>query len=194
MAADRRMYLPMIAFAPLAVLLGSRLSERRRMAIAAVLAALMLHRSFVWHSEASLWTEAVERAPGKVRPLIQLARASSPDQARALLERAQKLAPDDPRPSSELGRLFLDRNDASTALAHFGRALALDPSDPRLRNNRGVALLTLGQQETARQDFEEALKADACLFDAHLNLKRIGVNTAVPSNCRFTDEQRRSLE
>jgi tetratricopeptide (TPR) repeat protein len=194
LAADRRMYLPMIAFAPLAALAGNRIAERRRMAILGVLLLLMLHRAYVWHSDARLWSEAVDRAPGKVRPRIQLARASSPDLARTILEQAQKLAPDDPRPASEIGRLLLERSDAAGALAYFGHALALSPSDPRLRNNRGVALLMLDQRAAAQQDFEEALKAEPCLFDAHLNLKRLGLQTQVPSDCRFTEEQRNSLE
>jgi Flp pilus assembly protein TadD len=79
------------------------------------------------------------------------------------------------------------------ALAEFGRALALSPADAKAMNNRGVALEALGQREAARADFERAVRSDPCLFDARLNLARVGGPLPPTGACRFTPEQIRAL-
>ncbi len=164
LAADRRMYLPMIAFsgaiAPLVL--------RWRYAVAPILILLSVGRMEVWKSERSLWQEAVERSPDKARPRIQLARAIAPQEALAVL---------DPLPANadvltERGRVYLDLNRPSDALREFGQALALTPRDAHAINNRGVALMALGQTRAAQQDFARALSIDPGLQDAKRNLER----------------------
>jgi Tfp pilus assembly protein PilF len=68
------------------------------------------------------------------------------------------------------------------------------PNSPEALSNRGVALLLLKQTDAARQDFERALKIEPCFWDARYNLKRMGVDTAIPANCRYTPVQRQMLE
>ncbi|HJZ98458.1 MAG TPA: glycosyltransferase family 39 protein, partial [Candidatus Solibacter sp.] len=71
LAADRRLYLPMVAFAAAIGVLLARIRQAGIIAgLATVLVLLSVQRSIVWMSEESLWTEAVERAPNKVRPKI----------------------------------------------------------------------------------------------------------------------------
>lgn len=174
LAADRRMYLPMIAFAAAAGLLLSRLKP---LAIAAVVlvavTGLSFARTMVWMSERSLWTEAVRRAPDKVRPKIHLSRALPAGQALELLNKARELAPNDPAISAEIGKVLLDEGQADAALTEFGHALALNPRDARSYNNRGVALLQLGQIEAARADFHRALEIDPGLIEARQNLRKL---------------------
>ena len=187
-AADRRMYLPMLALAPGVALLLARLRTRWIAGIAVVLVALSIGRMQVWLTEQSLWEEAERRAPGKVRPKIQLARAVGGERALELLRAARAIPPEDPQVASEMGRLYLESGRASEALPEFGRALALEPRNPRALSNRGAALLALGQAEAARRDFERALAIDPCLFEARLNLR------AGPGpGCRYTPEQRLAL-
>ncbi len=193
LAADRRLYLPMIAFAASAGLLLQSLDGRILFPGLALLALLSLNRTLVWRTEESLWSDAVRKAPSKLRPLIQLARASPPDRAIPLLERAESLAPSDPRPASEMGRVFLASGNPALALAAFGRALALAPSDPLALNNRGAALLALGQSAAARLDFEHALRLAPCQFNALANLRRMGVAVQPPAACRFTPAQAADL-
>jgi hypothetical protein len=174
LAADRRMYLPLLAIAAAAALWLGRV---RKPAIAAVmvvvaLTSLSFARTRVWMSDEMLWREAVTRAPGKVRPKIQLARNVPPAEALALLAEARQLAPNDPAVAAEAGRVLLSEGRAAEALAEFGRALALDPRDARNYNNRGVALAALGQTEAARQDFTRALEIDPDLATARENLRR----------------------
>ena len=193
LAADRRMYLPMMAFAAAAGLLAARLDKRVLLAGGAILALLSFQRTMTWRTEESLWTEAVARAPGKLRPKIQLARAVEPPLAIELLTEAKRMAPEDAKVAAEFGRVWLAAGRPAEALAEFGRALALEPASARAMNNRGVALLALGQTEAAREDFERALKADPCLFDARLNLVRMGRQPHAAAGCRYTKDQLEAL-
>ena len=177
LAADRRMYLPMIAFAAFVGILLEHARPAVIGAIAVVLIGLSVERSLVWRTEQSLWTDAVEKSPGKLRPKVQLARVSEPQRALELLQQARSLAPNDLRIPTEIGRVYLSTGDAAKALSEFGRALALDPNNAEALNNRGAALLALGQTAAARSDFERALKIDPCQPDARANLARLGVHT-----------------
>ena len=182
LAADRRMYLPLLAFSAFAGLLLSWFPRKIVLAMASVLLLLSVARMFVWSSGQRLWSEAVERAPGKLRPRIQLARASDPETALRILEVAKGLAPGDPRPASEKGMRYLELGRSELALPEFGRALALAPNDPQALNNRGAALLALGQRDAAVEDFRRALRVKPCLADALTNLERLGLDSS--EGCR----------
>ncbi len=193
LAADRRMYLPLVAFATAAGLLLRPVRARWLVPAAVLLVGFSAHRSYVWSSEERLWSEAVARAPGKARPRLQLARAVGGAKAEELLTQAKTLAPEDPALPAELGRLHLASHRPELALAEFGRALALAPNDAKAFNNRGAALAALGQYDAARADFERALDRDPCLFDARVNLRRLGAGRPAPGNCRYTPDQARAL-
>jgi tetratricopeptide (TPR) repeat protein len=185
LSADRRMYLPMLGFAAAAgcLLVGQASACQRPLAgafryrtaalVVVVLAAVSLGRTHVWMTEERLWREAVRRAPEKVRPKIQLARAVPAAEALELLAAARRLAPYDPAVPAETGKILLSEGQPAAALEEFGRALALDPLDARNFNNRGVALDALGQTEAARQDFERALRIDPGLTEARQNLEKL---------------------
>ncbi len=170
LSADHRMYLPMIAFAPgLALWLG-RLPKWTGVVVVLVLVGISAERMGVWGNEERLWTEAVERAPDKLRPRIQLARAVGPKRALAILQDTKPSYPNSSEVNGELGRVYLELGHPELALAEFGTVLGRNPRDPHAMNNRGVALRALGQEAAARQDFERALKLDSCLEDARRNL------------------------
>jgi tetratricopeptide (TPR) repeat protein len=193
LAADRRLYLPLIAFATCAAFLLNRARPWLPAGAVILLAVLSLFRVQVWQTERSLWQEAVLRSPAKLRPKIQLSRALDSGPALELLETARQSFPDDASLAAELGRRYLEAGRSGDALREFGRALALAPRDPAAHNNRGVALMNLGQQEAARGDFERALELDPCFFDARYNLLQIGVRTDLPGGCRFSDRQELSF-
>jgi tetratricopeptide (TPR) repeat protein len=174
LAVDRRMYLPMFAFAAAAGLLLARVRSWSAMgAIGVVLVGLSMERSYVWMSDARLWSEAAERAPAKMRPTIQLARALPAAKALDLLGKAREQYPYEAAIPAETGRILLAEGQPDAALAEFGRALALNPGDARYVNNRGAALMALGQMEAARADFERALRMDPNLAEAKENLARL---------------------
>jgi tetratricopeptide (TPR) repeat protein len=179
LAADRRMYLPMIFFAFfVAQILSAAMGRRRGLihwafAVVVVLAVLGCMRTRIWMSERSLWTEAVELAPNKVRPKIQLSRVLPAAQALELLGKAEALDPQDAAVPAEIGKTLLGEGQADAALSEFGRALALAPRNALYINNRGVALAALGQTDAARADFEQALQIDPGLSEARQNLLKL---------------------
>jgi protein O-mannosyl-transferase len=171
LAADRRMYLPMAAFAVAAAM---AIPKKFAAPIAVLLIAASVGRTYVWMSDERLWREAVAHAPGKVRPKIQLSRSVPPGEALTLLEQARQLAPGDPAIATETGKVLLAQGNAAAALHEFGRALALNPRDAQNYNNRGVALQLLGLPDAARQDYLRALALDPGLTEARRNLSRLG--------------------
>ncbi|MGD0501058.1 MAG: tetratricopeptide repeat protein [Bryobacteraceae bacterium] len=173
-SADRRMYLPMFAFAAAAGLLLARVRTPALAACAAAaLTLLSVVRSAVWLSDRSLWQEAVSRAPQKVRPKIQLSRSLPAAQALQLLETAENAAPHDPTIFAEMGKVLLAERQVEPALIQFGRALALDPGNAQCYNNRGVALALLGEYAMARADFRRALAIDPALTETRENLQKL---------------------
>jgi hypothetical protein len=184
LAADRRLYLPMLAFGTLLAGWLILLPKQVWVALAAMLVVVSFSRTQVWNSEASLWREAVERSPGKVRPRIQLARVSGSEDAKRLLAEAAKLEPDNPDIPNELGLHWMRAGNPAEALGAFGRALALAPSDAKTINNRGAALFQLAQADAARQDFRRALQIDPCLEDARRNLRLAGGTSEGLPACR----------
>ena len=189
LAADRRMYLPMIGFTACAALLLQRMRAAVLAAALAMLIALSFARTEIWRTEESLWSDAAAKAPHKVRPKIQLARAVEPARALELLKQAEGLAPGDPVIASDEGRIYLESGRPELAFTAFGRALALAPGSADALNNRGAALLAMGQRDAARQDFERALAANPCQFNARQNLLRIGVSAPGATDCGFSREQ-----
>jgi len=173
----------MIGFAVCGAWLLSHMRTAARAVICASFVILSIARCEVWRTELSLWSDAVRKAPDKVRPRLQLARALPPARALAVLEETESIAPEDPVVATEQGRALLDNGDPAKALAAFGRALALNPEDPAALNNRGVALLALGQAEAARLDFEHALNLNPCSADAVANLRHAGVVREIAKSC-----------
>jgi hypothetical protein len=189
LAADRRMYLPLFCFAALFGMLMQKANRNLLYGYAAILVALSFAQTRIWMSPQSLWMEAARRAPSKIRPKRQLARVVQPALAVELMEEAKRLAPQDAAVATDLGLSYLRANKPELALGEFGRALALDPNSASAIHNRGMALLLLGQPDAAKGDFARALEKDPCLFDAHWNLRRLGVIRSIPSGCAWTRRQ-----
>ena len=177
LSADRRMYLPMLAFTGAAALALERVQptvwKPAAFSVAVVLVALSVSRDLVWMNDPSLWREAVRRSPGKVRPRIQLARSLPAGQALEVLSAARQAAPQDPELAAETGRVLLAEGQADAAIDEFTRALSVNPRDALSLNNRGVAFEMLGRTPAARADFERALEIDPGLTQARENLARL---------------------
>jgi protein O-mannosyl-transferase len=186
LSADRRMYLPMLAFAASTGLLLRRW-KAAPVALAAILIPLSIARARVWESDRTLWTDALRKNEYSVRARLRLGTVP-------LLEEAKKLDPENPRVATELGRAYVQSGHPEQALSEFGRALALAPNSPEALSNRGVALLLLRQSDAARQDFERALKVEPCFWDARYNLKRMGVSKPPPASCLYTPWQQQMLD
>jgi protein O-mannosyl-transferase len=193
LAADRRMYLPMLCLGALPGLMLEKADRKLIYALGVLLIGLSISQTRVWENPRSLWMEAARHSPNKVRPKRQLARLVTPEQAVELLEEAKEITPDDPNVATDLGFALMRAGKSELALAEFGRAVALDPNSATAIHNRGLALWMLGQPEAARGDFERSLEKDPCLFDALWNLQKLGVRRTLPGNCRWTEAQRATL-
>jgi hypothetical protein len=180
LAADRRMYLPMIAFCACAGVLLEAVDRRVIVAMVLALMAISIRYSLLWEHPETLWREAKRLAPDAVRPRIQLARALAPAEGLEEL----KDAADVESVATERGRLLMTLGRPAEALSAFGRALALDPNDARAISNRAVALAALGSREAAVEEFQRALEKDGCLADARENLAKLGVQVVAARNCK----------
>ncbi|HYP06178.1 MAG TPA: tetratricopeptide repeat protein [Bryobacteraceae bacterium] len=188
LAADRRMYLAVLAGA-----VAIAMSSPRIEYALVVLVGLSVMRTWDWLDAERFWRK--QASYGSARSMVQLARVVEPPEAVGLLERAKGNSPDDPLIASELGRAYLTSGAVDKALVEFGRGLALTPNHPQALSNRGVALLLLKQREAAQADFERALQLDPCSFEARLNGMRMGLQVGkAPQHCRYTDEERRALQ
>lgn len=127
LAADRRMYLPLLCFAAMLGLLLKTANVRLLAGAGVVLIALSAAQTRVWQSPEALWMDAARQAPDKIRPKRQLARVVSASQAVELLTDAKRLAPDDPAVAADLGLALLRLGDPVTARASFEQALEKNP-------------------------------------------------------------------
>jgi len=179
LAADRRMYLPMVAFCACAGVLLEKVDRRVIVAMVLVLMAISIRYSRLWEHPDELWREAKRLAPDAVRPRIQLARALAPAEG---LEELKEAA-DVESVATERGRLLMTLGRPAEALSAFGRALALNPNDAAAISNRATALAALGSREAAIAEFSRALEKDGCLADARENLAKLGAPTIAPRHC-----------
>lgn len=150
---EHRLYLPMIAVALLAGAALGRVAEilaartgsaARGMATAAAplvcFVPLVVDRSLEWRTDETLWTVAVERAPGSARAHMHLG-AVFHERANATFDRD--------------GRVKL----LEAALAEYAKSDALHPRWADLQLDIGNAWFTRGEALGDREDFEKALAA-----------------------------------
>jgi predicted Zn-dependent protease len=82
---------------------------------------------------------------------------------------------------NNLGALFIEQNDAQSALAPLARAVQLKPTSPVFQNNLGMALELTGHLAEARVAYDNAVKADSSFGKAVRNAKRLGEMTIDPT-------------
>jgi tetratricopeptide (TPR) repeat protein len=128
--AERRVYLPFIGFAFVALDFLRRLKLRQRLLIEVpvllVLLVLTYQRSAVWGSPMELWSDAVEKSPRKVRPRSQLAFA------------------------------YYEQRNCAKATENYEIASRLSPPDYPLLVNWAYSLDCSGRPDEAIQKLREA--------------------------------------
>lgn len=181
-AAERRMYLPMMALAAGAVLVAHRVAAHRARGVAVavvavlavVLAALTVRRNADYATSVSIWSKAVEVRPRNVRSLAELSRvlqlAGRRAEARQVAERAVALDPSYPESRAFLGALLIGAGEPAEASEHLRAAVQLDPGHALTRANLGLALARQGRTDEAIAEYREALRIAPDLVDAHVYL------------------------
>jgi tetratricopeptide (TPR) repeat protein len=179
-AADRRLYLPMLAIAAVA---GRFLESTSLPALLAagplLLAGLTYSRAQVWTSEVARWEEAAQEAPSQLRPRLELAQRATPRRALELLLEAKAKHPDNALVAARLGDVYLALHLPGDAVREFGRALALKPGVADVHLSRGWALTDLQLYDAALTDFETALAIHPCSAGA-----RAALHLPMPETCQ----------
>ncbi len=214
--ADRRMLLPLIALAPGAGTVLSRVASGRRLAAVAVmmavlLAALTYRRARVWSDAETLWRDTVAKSPRKARPRLHLARALERDgeggwsEREELLREANDLEPDSARAAQELGLFLLTSRRPGEAVEPLRRAVDLDPGAAQALANLGAAYYMTGAADDAGAAFRRSLEIDPCGFDARNNMillerargeaaRALALARQAPPDCPWSADQAAAME
>jgi tetratricopeptide (TPR) repeat protein len=134
------------------------------LAVLAVLSVLTVRRNAVWASPISLWSEAVERAPGMWEPHYALAdalrEANRCPEAVGEYERVVELRPQHRDAHTNLGICLGQLGRLGDADAAFQRVLQIDPSFARAYTNLAALALVAGEPARARDYYREAIVKD----------------------------------
>lgn len=154
-AAERRMYLPLVAPVLLCVLAGHwllrstlrRAPRRARrvasvavVAIAAVLAPRTFTRAQDYRSAVAIWQDTVAKRPQNAVAHVNL------------------------------GNALFDEGQMAAALRHYHTALDIEPGDAEAHYNLANALVRLDRVSEALPHYEQALRLKPRYADAHYNL------------------------
>jgi Flp pilus assembly protein TadD len=183
-AAERRMYLPLISVVVLAVLGGDALFRRvnapkaARLAavglVAGLLVVVTVRRNEDYATTLRFWSDIVEKRPGNARARIWLGKhfheeGRTADAVRHLSE-AVRLRPANAEARYGLGVALASAGRADEAIAQYREALRIRPGDASAHNNLGSALQGRGDVPGAIEHFREALRIRPDHFNAHCNL------------------------
>jgi tetratricopeptide (TPR) repeat protein len=160
-AAERRMYLPLLAVVTVVLGGGDRICrnlwirfgwpERLRVwlgitvvtGLALALGLATVQRNAQYHSAESIWADVVAKRPGSVRGQINL------------------------------GVALLDNGQVLEAIRHFRIALRIDGDQPLARCNLASALVASGKEDEAIRVLEETVRLSPDSCPAHVALADI---------------------
>jgi tetratricopeptide (TPR) repeat protein len=143
-------------------------------AVAVVFSIWTVQRNAVWASEESLWTDAIEKAPNKSRPRVNLAQVfiglEEHDRAIEYLTEALALDPQDALAHYNLAVVLQKEGKFDQAIDHYRQTLDARPNDPEAHNNLGSLLGDRGQVDEAVAHFRQAIRANPYYAEARYNL------------------------
>lgn len=173
-AAERRMYLPLLAIIAVTLGVASRAgrhfgtrfgwSDRARLrlesaiavALAMALGVTTFHRNAQYRTARSIWADVVAKRPHNARAETSLALA------------------------------FVNEGKAADAIPHYLVALRLDPDEPIIRNDYATALLTLGRVVEAIAQYQETVRRSPDYAPAR---KTLGLITQIRFRADFEHYQ-----
>lgn len=185
---DHRMFLPFVGLSfavTFTVARGVRdFAEKRRQGLAvatlAMLSALCwgtYQRNSVWHTEETLWRDAIAKSPNNSRAHFTLAIALSKSEGRlseaiSEYQAALRIRPDYTEVHNNLAvALTAVPGRIPEAIAEYETALQISPNSAELHNNLGAVLATLpGRQSEAISHYQAALRIKPDFIEAHYNL------------------------
>ncbi len=182
LAFEHRLYLPMLAFSVLAATIICRFKEPAWIAVPLMVSLALgtLQRGSVWDSDARLWQDAVQHAPGKARAWFNLGGAyieSDPARARDAYMKALERQPDFGQAHYNLGVIEQVGRNFAPAVNHFKDALRYEPQYWPAWNNLGNSLMGLGEKERARLAFERVLRLNPDHWQSRYNIAVVDFNS-----------------
>jgi tetratricopeptide (TPR) repeat protein len=145
-AAERRMYLPLLAV--IAVTLGAAWRFCRR-----------IWTRFNRPARARLWLEAaIALALALTLGVTTFQRNAQYRTAKSIWADVVAKRPHNARGENNLALAFVDEGKTAEAIPHFLAALRLDPNEPIIRDDYASALLDLGQIDEAIAQLQETLR------------------------------------
>ena len=134
--ADRFLYLPMLGFILPFAFLVKKISEKKEranlvltsvIAVSLVFSYVTFHRTKIWNSPKTLWTDVVKKNND-----ISLAHVN-------------------------LANAFFEENKADSAMAHYNLAIEKNPNNTEAFYNRAAVLLQTEKYQNAIADFKKVL-------------------------------------
>ena len=169
-AAERRMYLPLVAVVAMAIIAGKRLTRSRpthvRMVMLGVvvitLGLLTVRRNHDYRSQVAIWSDAVVKRPHNTRALINLgtilAKLGQTDDALARYSEALRVDPNNADAHFSLGVTLAGRGELDAGLAHLKEAVRLVPDSSFAQYNLGAVLAQKGDLIAAETPLAESLR------------------------------------
>ena len=121
------------------------------------LAGLVVQRNEAWRNELSLWSDAHEKNPQAVRPLLYMGNAERArgniDQAVRAYAKALEIEPDNAVVRAGMGNALMDLGRVDLAITAFRTALEDQPLMTDLNYSLGRALQAGGQLAEARTSY-----------------------------------------
>jgi len=179
---EHRTYLPSAGFFLGVAALLSYVKYRRAargavLALSVVLAVLTMARNEVWRDEIALWSDAVQKAPGKARPHANLAYAylDGGDRARAIehLSRSVHLDPTVPEEMVTLAEVLYEEGEGRRAEELLRKALLLRPGYGRAVRNLAFLLYQRGSRTEAVALAEEFARENPEGWENWIHLARM---------------------
>ncbi len=172
--AEHRMYLPLAALMVLAVVASERLAWRGflRGAVAVGLGTLTYFRTLDYSSEAKIWRDTVNHAPGNARAHSSLGHVWALEkrwnEAAESYATAVRLRPDYADAQNDYANVLAQLGRKIEALAHYEAAWRLKPDDLDIGFNFGRALVAEGRMAEGIDRLTKVVRSDPTRFAAWL--------------------------
>jgi len=170
-AADRYMYLPILAPAMAVAAVAVHVWQLQRWRLGAMtagalatiaLASSTVRQTSIWHDSATLWTWATEKQPGAAIAHYNLGEylrsQGDLDGAVRCWQTAAAMAPWFSWPLNQLGNVAVLRGAIDDARAYYERATLVNETDPEAQYNLASFLEDQGQTAEARRHYEIFLR------------------------------------
>ncbi|MBU0676275.1 MAG: tetratricopeptide repeat protein [Proteobacteria bacterium] len=165
---EHRLYLPSMFMMVVPVVVVSRLvaDYRVRLTLVAVIVLLFsvwtYQRNFIWQNGLTLWTDCVQKSPGKARPHNNLGNAlmkvGDYNGARREFQAALAIKPDIAETYNSIGILLYLTQKPDEAIGFFEKSLSLQKNNRGALFNLGNLMLEKGDLAAAKTYFREGTK------------------------------------